>query len=66
MRPRSFAGVFRYGVAQHYIAAVPFASRITLSLAAVAVTALGALLWARFGSMVYFDMIAASFAGCFL
>jgi len=42
------------------------ASRIGLSLAGLAAVALGGLLWMRFGELVYFDVIAASFAGCFL
>jgi hypothetical protein len=42
------------------------APKILLSLAGAATVALGAVLWARFGNLVYFDVIAASFAGCFL
>jgi hypothetical protein len=41
------------------------APKIALSLAGLASLAVGAALWARFGSMVYFDMAAASFVGCF-
>jgi uncharacterized membrane protein len=39
--------------------------KIVLSLAGLVALAGGAALWARFGGMVYFDMAAASFAGCF-
>ena len=41
-------------------------SKLALSLAGLATVALGAVLWLRFGNLVYFDAIAASFAGCFL
>jgi hypothetical protein len=39
--------------------------KIALSLVGLACLAGGAALWARFGSMVYFDMAAASVVGCF-
>jgi len=39
--------------------------KIALSLAGLSALAGGALLWAQFGGLVYFDMAAASFAGCF-
>ena len=41
-------------------------SKLALSFAGLAAVALGAFLWLRFGNLVYFDVIAASFAGCFL
>ena len=41
-------------------------SKLALSLAGLAAVALGGFLWLRFGNLVYFDVIAASFAGCFL
>jgi hypothetical protein len=41
-------------------------SKLTLSLAGLAALAFGGFLWLRFGNLVYFDVIAASFAGCFL
>jgi hypothetical protein len=39
---------------------------IALSLAALAVLGGGALLWARFGSLVFFDTVASAFIGCFI
>ena len=39
--------------------------KIALSLTGLAVLGAGAALWARFGSLVYFDMAAAAFTGCF-
>jgi hypothetical protein len=41
------------------------APKILLSLAGAATVVLGAALWAKFGNLVYFDVVAASFAGCF-
>jgi hypothetical protein len=41
------------------------APKIALSLTGLAVIGAGAALWAHFGSMVYFDMAAAAFTGCF-
>lgn len=41
-------------------------SKIVLSLAGLAAVLSGGLLWLRFGNLVYFDQLAASFAGCFL
>ncbi len=41
-------------------------SKLALSFAGLAAVALGGFLWLRFGNLVYFDVIAASFAGCFL
>jgi hypothetical protein len=42
------------------------ATKIGLSFAGLATVALGGYLWLRFGELVFFDVIAASFAGCFL
>ena len=42
------------------------APKIALSLAALAVIGGGALLWARFGSLVFFDTVASAFIGCFI
>jgi hypothetical protein len=41
------------------------APKIALSATGLAFTAAGAVLWAKFGGLVYFDMLAASFVGCF-
>jgi hypothetical protein len=41
------------------------APKIALSVAGLAAVGLGAVLWARFGTLVYFDVVAASFIGCF-
>jgi hypothetical protein len=41
------------------------APKIGLSLGALAVIG-GALLWAQYGSLVYFDTLASAFIGCFL
>ncbi len=45
---------------------MPLTSKIALSVAGLALVGGGAMLWATFGRMVYFDVIAASFVGCFL
>lgn len=42
------------------------ASKAGFGLGALALIAGGALLWLQFGSLVYFDMLASAFAGCFL
>ena len=42
------------------------APKIALSLAGLALVAGGAWLWAAFGRLVYFDLIAAAFIGCFI
>ncbi|MBZ0230511.1 MAG: hypothetical protein K8F58_18935 [Bauldia sp.] len=42
------------------------APKIALSLTALAVLGGGALLWARFGSLVFFDTVASAFIGCFI
>jgi len=34
------------------------------AILALAVIAAGAVLWARYGTLVYFDTIAAAFVGC--
>ena len=41
------------------------ASKISLSVAGLAVAGLGTMLWVKFGTLVYFDVVAASFIGCF-
>ena len=48
------------------LAPMSLTSKFALSLAGLAAVALGGFLWLRFGNLVYFDVIAASFAGCFL
>jgi hypothetical protein len=45
--------------------ATTLAPKIAVSLAAIAILGGGAALWAKFGGLVYFDMVAASFIGCF-
>jgi hypothetical protein len=42
------------------------APRIGLSLAALALVGAGVALWAKFGALVYFDMLASAFIGCFI
>ncbi len=42
------------------------APKIAIALGGVALTGVGAVLWLRYGGLVYFDMLAASFVGCFL
>jgi hypothetical protein len=42
------------------------ASKIGLSVAGLAVIAAGVVLWVKFGTLVYFDTIAAAFVGCLL
>jgi hypothetical protein len=42
------------------------APKIGLSLAALGAVALGAVLWTKFGELVYFDTLAAAFIGCFI
>jgi hypothetical protein len=37
-----------------------------LAIGALVLIAAGILLWARFGTLVYFDTIAAAFLGCFI
>ncbi|CAN5374285.1 hypothetical protein BH10PSE9_BH10PSE9_17900 [soil metagenome] len=41
------------------------ATRLGLSAAGAAVIAAGTVLWVEFGTLVYFDVVAASFIGCF-
>ena len=41
------------------------AAKTALSLAGFALVGGGVLLWLQFGRLVYFDIIAASFVGCF-
>lgn len=42
-----------------------FVSKLALSAAGLAVAAAGTVLWVKFGTLVYFDVVAASFIGCF-
>jgi hypothetical protein len=35
-------------------------------IAALALIAAGVVLWARFGTLVYFDTLAAAFVGCLI
>jgi hypothetical protein len=41
------------------------APKIGIALASFAVLGGGAVLWAKFGGLVYFDMLTSSFIGCF-
>lgn len=47
------------------IPSMTLAPKIGLSLAGLALVGFGSALWIRFGTLVYFDVIAASFVGCF-
>jgi hypothetical protein len=42
------------------------AMRISVAFGLLALVAGGAVLWIRFGSLVYFDVIAGAFVGCLL
>jgi len=42
------------------------APNVAIGLGALVLVAGGGMLWVKFGSLVYFDMLAATFAGCFL
>lgn len=42
------------------------APKVAIELGALALLVGGGALWMKFGSLVYFDMLAATFAGCFL
>lgn len=42
------------------------ASKVGIGLGELVLVAGAGLLWVKFGSLVYFDMLAATFAGCFL
>ena len=42
------------------------AMKTSVGLTALAVLAGGAVLWTKFGSLVYFDVIAGALVGCFL
>jgi hypothetical protein len=48
------------------LAPMTLTSKLALSFAGLATVAFGGFLWLRFGNLVYFDVVAASFAGCFL
>jgi hypothetical protein len=47
------------------IGAMSLAPKIGLSFAGLALVAFGSALWVKFGTLVYFDTLAASFVGCF-
>jgi hypothetical protein len=49
-----------------YHSGMTLAPKIGIALGGLALTGVGAVLWLRFGGLVYFDMLAASFVGCFL
>ena len=42
------------------------APKVFIGLGALALVPGGGALWAKFGSLVYFDRLAATFAGCLL
>ncbi|HET7718158.1 MAG TPA: hypothetical protein VFK86_21230 [Bauldia sp.] len=42
------------------------AEKTAWGVGALALIAGGVVLWSQFGSLVYFDMLASAFAGCFL
>lgn len=42
------------------------ASTTAIGLGVLALMAGGAVLWAQYGGLVYFDMLASALAGCFL
>jgi len=42
------------------------APKAAIGIGGLALIAGGAVLWAQYGSLVYFDMLASSVAGCFL
>ena len=42
------------------------APKAAIGLGALALIAGGAVLWSQYGGLVYFDMLASAFAGCFL
>ena len=56
----------RSGTALAYIAAMTLAPKIGLSLGGLGLVAFGGVLWAKFGSLVWFDTLAAAFMGCFV
>jgi hypothetical protein len=49
-----------------YDAGMTLAPKIMLGLAGLAIVGAGGALWAQYGSLVYFDMLASSFIGCFI
>ena len=48
------------------LSVMTLAPKLALSLTALAVLGGGIALWAHFGSLVFFDTVAASFIGCFI
>ncbi len=57
-----FAGL----VASCYAEVMAVARNTVMGLGALALIAGGIVLWSEFGTLVYFDMLASAFAGCFL
>ena len=49
-----------------YMHGMALASKAAIGLGALALIAGGAVLWSQYGGLVYFDMLASAFAGCFL
>ena len=47
------------------MAAMSAIAKAAIGSAGLALVAGGLLLWAQFGQLVYFDVLAASFIGCF-
>ena len=45
---------------------ISLAPKIGLSLGGLALVGIGAVLWLKYGALVYFDTLAAAFLGCFL
>jgi hypothetical protein len=42
------------------------APKLGLTLGGLLLVAAGVALWAKFGSLVYFDTLASAFIGCFI
>jgi hypothetical protein len=47
------------------IGAMSLVPKIGLSFAGLALVAFGSALWLKYGTLDYFDVVAASFVGCF-
>ena len=61
---RSIVKVFSGAVAV-IVSCVALAPKIAIGFGALVLVAGGGLPWVKFGSLVYFDMLAATFAGRF-
>jgi hypothetical protein len=48
------------------VMAMALAQKTALGLGALVLIAAGLFLWSTFGGLVYFDLVASAFAGCFL